>query len=42
MMFKCIGQDDLVRRLERMCLRDDTMMFKCREQDDLVRRLVGV
>ena len=39
MMFKCIGQDDLVRRLEGVwgmipsekvgrCLRDDTMMFK--------------
>ena len=41
MMFKCIEQDDLVRRLER-CLRDDTMMFKCIGQDDLVRRLEGV
>ena len=40
MMFKCIGQDDLVRRFR--CLRDDTMMFKCIGQDDLVRRLEGV
>ena len=39
MMFKCIEQDDLVRR---RCLGDDTMIFKCIGQDDLVRRLKGV